>query len=490
MSFENLVAKMSGQFRDCDETKSKLEKNLQKPSEPRLVLDKILHFLLRKNTKQMLSGTNGENLIPIDILKSIETAPQDGNPKDHDPDIVTFKSPTNLPEDELRRLIHEISPLYGPEEISFPSPLEKVLYLAHLENPDIYPMPEYKHSCPEIDKRLMGAVPHSNFVDTSRAGLAMLMAKAFEYARRSADKYVGANNQIDFSKIDAQTKKFIEDFGLISCIPIMSRATLFDFAHEHNLNLFSIGGSSIAESFYASCRIFGNQDLSMQISSLAGGGWLTNDDREGTSKLTSKFVGYMRRNYKEIFQLLLYEETPNALKQYLQEKYPSNQYPHVQLLADIMMEMVHKFTLLPDDREEREKEWSKKAYGHEGGLEEISRKDVSEIVTSRKPEDERPLPPMPWQAFVLHPHTRYDEDGNVIAQFSTMEQLVEAAKLIKKYYPNAIVYIPTDEQGNPDGYNIKLERKVKRGHTVSATTARLAFIAHLSTSADVQACLK
>ena len=153
MSFENLVAKMRGKFRSSTEIIAESEKNLQKPTGSKFDLSKIWRFFLRENTKQILAGENSKDLIPVKILKYFDTAPQGESPSNADPDIIACKSPADLSEDELRWLIHELGPRYGPEEVSFPSPLEKVLFLAHLANPNVYDMPEYKHSCPEIDKR-------------------------------------------------------------------------------------------------------------------------------------------------------------------------------------------------------------------------------------------------------------------------------------------------------------------------------------------------
>ncbi len=430
--------------------------------------------------KTVFKGKEEDVFIPPIVLKNIQDAPYT-----EQEDIYLFEDVAKiLTTDELRYLIHHLGPAYGPEEISFPSPLEKILYLAHLSQPEIYPIPDYKHSCPDIDKILMGMVPYSNFVDTSRAGLAMLMAKAFEYARRSSDKYVNQENQIDFAKMDEKTRQFVEEFGLISCVPITDRSTLFDFANKNHLEVASIGGSSIAESFYASCRIFGNNDLKHQISSLAGGGWLNGKDRDGTSKIKTKFIQYISHNYPQIYQLLNFEETSAELHRYLAERYPNHPHPHVQLLADIMMEMVKKYTVLPKDEKQREKTWKKNAYGTHTRLERVSTKDVSEIVLSRGFDGQNntePLPPMPWQAFVLFPHTRYDKDGQAVGQFADMQQLVKAAELIKKYYPDAIVYIPTKD-GQAIGYDLAREDRVKKGEELSSTNAILSVITHLTTS--------
>lgn len=469
---EELISITVGRFRNGEEIRETIEQKLAQAEK-----------------KENKTPTDSEEMkeevfIPLNVLRNIKDAPFTKNG-----DILIFEDPSKiLTPNELRYLIHHLGPAYGPEEISFPSPLEKVLFLASLQNKDIYPIPSYKHSCPEIDKVLMGMVPYSNFVDTSRAGLAMLMTKAFEYAKRSSDKYVDSNNKIDFAKMDEETRKFVEDFGLISCIPITDRTTLFDFANKNNLEVASIGGSSIAESFYASCRIFGNKDLKNQISGLAGGGWLNGKDREGTSKIKTKFLQYASQHYPHIYELLNFEETPEELKKYLANKYPNHSHPHVQLLANIMMEMVTEYTVLPKDKEKRESAWKQNAYGTHTRLERVSTKDVSEVVLSRSFDGKNnlePLPPMPWQAFVLFPHTRYDNDGQVIAQFANMQQLVKAAELIKKYYPNAIVYIPT-KNGQAIGYDIEKEDKVKKGEELSGTNAMLSVIAHLTTSPQLR----
>jgi len=477
-NIEELISIAVGRFRDEEETKEIIEQKLAKAEQKK---NQISLASILKRIKTIFQGQDEEEVfIPLNVLKNIKNAPftKDG-------DILIFEDPgKTLTPNELRYLIHHLGPAYGPEEISFPSPLEKILFLAHLYMPDIYPIPGYKHSCPDIDKILMGMVPYSNFVDTSRAGLAMLLAKAFEYARRSSDKYVDSNNQIDFTKMDEKTRKFVEVFGLISCVPITDRSTLFDFANDNDLEVASIGGSSIAESFYASCRIFGNKDLKQQISGLAGGGWLNGKDREGTSKIKTKFIQYISRNYPQIYQLLNFEETPEELKKYLASRYPNHPHPHVKLLADIMMEMVKKYTVLPKNKKQRESTWKQNAYGTHTRLERVSTKDVSEVVLSRGFDgnnNHEPLPPMPWQAFVLFPHTRYDKDGQVIAQFADMQQLVKAAELIKKYYPDAIVYIPT-ENGQAIGYDIAREDRVKKGEELSGTNAMLSVIAHLTTS--------
>lgn len=481
-NIEELISIAVGRFRDGEETREIIEQKLAQAEKKK---NQTPIASIVEKIKKIFKGQEEEEVfIPLNVLQNIKNAPFTD-----DRDILIFENPsTTLTSNELRYLIHHLGPAYGPEEISFPSPLEKVLFLASLQNKSIYPIPFYKHSCPKIDEVLMGMVPYSNFVDTSRAGLAMLMAKAFEYARRSSDKYVGSNNQIDFTKMDERTKKFVEDFGLISCIPITDRSTLFDFANENNLEVASIGGSSIAESFYASCRIFGNKDLKQQISGLAGGGWLNGKDREGTSKIKTKFIQYMSQHYPQIYQLLNFEETPEELKKYLADRYPNHSHPHVQLLADIMMEMVTKYTVLPKDKKKRESTWKKNAYGAHTRLERVSTKDVSEVVVSRGFDGNNnlePLPPMPWQAFVLFPHTRYDKDGQVIAQFANMQQLVKAAELIKKYYPNAIIYIPT-ENGRAIGYDIAKEDRVKRGEELSGTNAMLSVIAHLTTSPQLR----
>lgn len=474
---EESIAASSGFFGNGSDAAEKIGSTLPSPKGSTAVESFLKR--IKKRLGEFFSKENRESVfIPLDVLKSIKNAPHT-----NDGDILVFEE-LNLSTDELRYLIHFLGPAYGPEEISFPSPPEKVLYLASLDNPKIYPIPEYRHSCPDIDRILMGLVPYTNFLDTSRAGLAMLMPKAFEYARRSSDKYVNEGNQIDYKKMDKTTEAFIREFGLISCIPITDRRTLFNFANKNDLEIASIGGSSIAECFYAACRIFGNLELKEQVSKLAGGGWLNGKDRDGTSKLTAKFLQYFSQYYSEQYQLLNFEKTPDKLNKYLLEKYPNSPHPHIQFLADVMMEMVKKYTILPNDKKRRERAWKIIAYGNGPHLERVSTKDVSEIVVSGSFSRERNpkrLPPMPWRSFVLFPHARYDQEGREIAKFATMDQLVKAAELIKKYYPDAIIFIPTKDN-QPIGYNIEEEKKVKNGEILSSTNAMLAVIAHFTTS--------
>lgn len=411
-------------------------------------------------------------------------------PNEPDPDILFVEElDHHLLHAELYHIRDTIGPDLGADEVFWPNVLWKVLYLAHLNQPDIFPdLPEYPHSCPDMDALLMGAVPHTTFLDVSRAGFALGMPKAWNYAEMTMSKYLDERGRINYQAMDPKTSFFVHRFGLIGCMPLMDRPALFEYANRHDLEVATIGGSSIAECMAHFCRSLGNEQIKKEIEELAGGGWLTRDRRSGTNRIDARFRHFLNstEDYRNILIHLNQPHTTPQLQQLLDKNFPNQPHQLTRLLTFLMMKMVKDQTTLPRNHNQREKAWLTKAYGDPKPSSRVSTRDNSEIVVSHEfGNSDRILPALPWKAFVLVPHAIW-KNGEVLYQYATLEQLYEAAHLIKQYYPTAVVYIPVTVDHQPLPYNLAEESQVKAGNQVSSMNAILSTIAHITCSGAIR----
>ena len=335
----------------------------------------------------------------------------------------------------INYLANVVGPGNGADEITWPSPKNKVDHLAAIANPTVYPdRPDYAHSCFDLDKRLMDAVPQTMFFDVSRGGIANFLPKGMGYTQYAFNKH---DKQDRAGTLDRKTKQYYQEFGQISTVPITSADQVLMWAQNAELAMHLVTGSSVAEAFTALCRKLRHPQLMKEISQLKGGSWTSQLDRRGTSQLRDTLWGQLATKYHDELLKFISETT------IVDNESP---YPATSLLAKLVMQIVDETMKIPKNSTTLSEYWQTNIYQ---SMPNRSIHDVSELVASRRTtqKPDTPLPPPPWASFLLFPH------GTKNKPQATKGQMIKAARISRQYYPEATVFIISDKRGNPLPYN-------------------------------------
>ena len=119
----------------------------------------------------------------------------------------------------INYLANVVGPGNGADEITWPSPKNKVDHLAAIANPTVYPdRPDYAHSCFDLDKRLMDAVPQTMFFDVSRGGIANFLPKGMGYTQYAFNKH---DKQDRAGTLDRKRSNIIKNLARLALFQLL-----------------------------------------------------------------------------------------------------------------------------------------------------------------------------------------------------------------------------------------------------------------------------
>ena len=323
----------------------------------------------------------------------------------------------DIPETKANLLIEHASPYLGSEVATYANaPWKAIHRAAVLQEAAIgLEVPDYLYSCPELDDKLFGKYPRTFYFDVGRGGPAFTLKKVFPY--------ISYTHKTLANQPGAAFHNWNEHFGINSIVPLITRRSIYDWAHEQRASVYSVPATSIAEAFTSLVRLF--PQFREEFSKLKGSdNWLShgNDIRE---KSTSRLVTFLKQQLG-----------PTNLQKLLEG--------NSKLSLDDLFNIVHKalFTMQIADFNKGDsvtmanESWAHRVYNYSSPTNHPGNGDsgnTSEKVVVGIAD----LSPIPWQGFMLFG----DSFG------STRNQLQETANLVRFLYPEAFIYVLEGKDG-------------------------------------------
>lgn len=304
----------------------------------------------------------------------------------------------------------------GPSILTYPNiPIKAAHEALYQKQTD--GLPNYINSCPEIDDLLLGRHADERtesdhrgdtyYFDVSRAGIYGAFNRSLGYVAHAEKKVRNSS--------DEQVRKWVEQYGVGVCVPLISFQTLANYAEANEAKTYAIPVTSIAESLQVVSAMFPLAALEvMQVlhdDSWVGGNGTTRAKK--STRLYESLAKYIReKNGPSALNHLIFGQAGLAE---LASYYLSNADENFFLgnnCQEVMANFVERTMVSRSPH-------SHPSNGHQA--------DVSEVVV--RSLDKR-LSPIPWEAMVIL------GDGQ-----STLEQLVKTAELIKKAQPEMQIVI-------------------------------------------------
>ncbi|NCN87391.1 MAG: hypothetical protein GW941_00695 [Candidatus Pacebacteria bacterium] len=317
-----------------------------------------------------------------------------------------------------------VSAKMGSAILTYPNIPVKAVHesLLQAEVPDV---PQYVNSCPEIDDMLLGR--HADmrtepnyqgdtyYFDVSRAGIYGAFNRSLGYVSH-AEKKVRSSN-------DPNTQKWIENYGVGVCAPLISFSRLAEYAEANNADSYAIPVTSIAESLQVVAAMFPLATLDI-MKILESDSWIGGNGSTRAKKSARLFES-LSKHIRET-------EGIDALNNLI-----FGQAGLEKLVSSYMSNVEANF-YLGKDKDEITQSFiertihSRSPHCHPNNGHQA---DVSEIVVRSKG---KALSPIPWEAMVIL------GDGH-----SSLDQLTKTAELIKQAQPDMNIVIICAHTGQP-----------------------------------------
>jgi hypothetical protein len=292
----------------------------------------------------------------------------------------------------------------------------KALYEGLARNHDIAPrIPPYFYSCPAIDDMLLGHHPKTYYFDISRGGPVSVVRRSLGYLKLAQEKHAKSNNP--------QMMKWIKEFGIGTCIPVITFDNLVSYATENNAKMYAIPATSVAESLTACAVYFTGMRGDIRRITMRDD-WM-NSSGQSRNKGSLKI-------YEALHKYIIETRGYNFFKNLVANG------SNLDEIAQLYMEMADRVFCLGSQREQMCNTFaeimfdpqSKRSHPNYG-----AQADCSELVVRSR----HLLSPIPWELVFLLGDT----------YGTSLDQLIAFGKLIKKSAPETVIIIPCDDSDKP-----------------------------------------
>ncbi|MCL4364354.1 hypothetical protein M1328_03890 [Patescibacteria group bacterium] len=380
--------------------------------------------------------------------------------------IYVVNYPSDLDVKTLRWGTERLVNKMGPLVVTWPNVSAKVLHGA-LKDKSINTkfneeIPPYIFSCPQVDEMLFGHEPDgvhpqaARYSDVSRSGPEVAAFRSLPYLRLTMKQMRESN--------DDATRKWKEEFGIGGIIPFATLRNVLQQYINHDVNVYTIPATSMAEAYKAILYRFAINDPQ---SGKDVDPWLIVNPKSDrflkSQRLVDVFVNWIddKLDSQKIIKLHskiinhfddLYFSSPEDIAELIMMMVNDNNYHFKKdsTFLDSLLGYIAEDYFDPS---------SVASHFTQG-----SQDDASEVVIQWDDslEKNQPPPVTPWNLFVLV------GDGQ-----TSMEQLMKQAQLCSDLYKGVPVFIIKGPDGQP--VNIFDESQIPVLRYVVASLVRYQF---------------